>query len=149
MSDLQNLYQELLLDHSRKPRNFGELDCECARAEGYNPLCGDEITVFLQMRDGVVSQVGFTGKGCAISTASASLMTESIKGKTTAEVAALFEQLHECVTAPLDAEIDPEPLGKLAALAGVRRFPMRVKCASLAWHTMRAAMSGDESVTTE
>jgi nitrogen fixation NifU-like protein len=150
MSDLRELYQEVILDHTRKPRNFGRLEAPCAQAVGTNPLCGDALTVYLTVADGVVQDVRFQGQGCAISTASASLMTEAIKGKPAHEVRALFERFHGTVTSPPDTEIDTEALGKLAVLAGVREFPMRVKCASLAWHTMRSALDGEgEPVTTE
>ena len=151
MSDLNQLYQELILDHSRNPRNFGKLDDATHRAEGYNPLCGDQLELELHIdADGRVSAVQFIGKGCAISTASASLLTEALKGKSASEADALFEQFHSAITSPADQVIDVSELGKLAALIGVREFPMRVKCASLAWHTMCAAMRGDaETITTE
>ncbi len=150
MSELRELYQELILDHTKSPRNFGTIQTATCQAEGYNPLCGDELTLYLAIEDGRVTDVSFQGKGCAISTASASLMTEAIKGKTTDEVAALFARFQEAVTSPTDRELDLEQLGKLAALAGVRQFPLRVKCAVLAWHTMRAALEGrHETVRTE
>jgi nitrogen fixation NifU-like protein len=145
--DLQELYQEVILDHNRKPRNFRALEGG-RKAEGYNPLCGDRLTVYLRVENGLVSDVGFQGSGCAISKASASLMTESIKGKTVADVRALFDRFQQMITAPADGPVDR--LGKLTALAGVRQFPIRVKCASLAWHTLRAAMDArDEVVSTE
>ncbi len=150
MSELRELYQELILDHTKSPRNFGTIEPATCKAEGYNPLCGDELTLYLAIENGRVTDVSFQGKGCAISTASASLMTEAIKGKTTDEVAALFARFQEAVTSPTDRELDLEQLGKLAALAGVRQFPLRVKCAVLAWHTMRAALEGrHETVRTE
>ena len=150
MTDLRELYQEVILDHTRKPRNFGPLETPSEVAHGNNPLCGDVITVYLDVEGDVVRDVRFDGKGCAISTASASLMTEAIKGKTTGEVEALFERFHGVVTAPPDEEVDIDELGKLAVFAGVREFPMRVKCASLSWHTLRSALQGDgETVTTE
>lgn len=151
MSDLRDLYQEVILDHSKKPRNFGELDPRSCEAQGHNPLCGDEITLHVVLDDaGSVRDLRFNGKGCAISTASASLMTEIVKGKSQAEAEALFERFHDVVTDAPDAEVDLDGLGKLAVLAGVREFPMRVKCASLAWHTLRAALEGREDpITTE
>ena len=150
MPDLRDLYQEVILDHTKKPRNFGKPAGATHSAEGHNPLCGDDVTVYLELDGGVVRDIGFLGRGCAISTASASLLTESVKGKGTDEVVELFERFHKTVTAPADHEVDTASLGKLAVLAGVREFPMRVKCASLAWHTLRAALSGDGvSVTTE
>ena len=145
--DLDELYQEVILDHNRRPRNFRVLDGGRS-AEGYNPLCGDRLRVYLRVDDGVISDVSFQGSGCAISKASASLMTESIRGKTTAEAGALFERFQRMITASADAPVDR--MGKLAALAGVRKFPVRVKCASLAWHTLQAAVQArDEIVSTE
>ena len=146
-SDLRELYQEVILDHNKRPRNFRALDGG-SRAEGYNPLCGDRLTVYLRVEDGVIADAAFQGSGCAISKASASLMTDSVKGKTLAETEALFERFHRMVTAPTDASVDD--LGKLSVFAGVRQFPVRVKCASLAWHTLRAAVEArDEVVSTE
>ena len=145
--ELDELYQEVILDHNRRPRNFRVLDGGRS-AEGYNPLCGDRLKVYLRVDDGMVSDVSFQGSGCAISKASASLMTESIRGKTTAEARVLFERFQRMITAQADAPVDH--LGKLATLAGVRKFPVRVKCASLAWHTLQAAMQArDEVVSTE
>ena len=150
MSDLRELYQELILDHSKKPRNFVKLEGANRTAEGNNPLCGDQITVYVQVEDDVIRQVGFQGSGCAISKASASMMTDSIKGKTKAEVETLFERFHELVAGEVSKAGDPSELGKLAVFAGVRQFPVRVKCATLAWHTMRAALEGKgETVSTE
>jgi nitrogen fixation NifU-like protein len=150
MSDLRELYQEVILDHTKRPRNFGKLEHTSHRAEGFNPICGDVVCIYLDVEDGVVKGVSFEGHGCAISTASASLMTEAIKGKPAAEVLALFERFHDIVTQPPDTAVDTSKVGKLAVLAGVREFPMRVKCASLAWHTMRSALSGEsEAITTE
>ena len=149
MSDLRELYQEVILDHSKRPRNVGEL-AGGLHADGHNPLCGDRLTVYVDLQDGVVREARFRGEGCAISTASASLMTDAVRGRTTAEAQALFERFHAAVTAAPDVEVDAEGLGKLAVLTGVRRYPMRVKCASLAWHTLDAALRGrGESVTTE
>ena len=143
MSDLQDLYQEVILDHNRRPRNFRALDGG-RRAEGYNPLCGDRLTVYLRVEDDVIKDATFQGSGCAISKASASLMTDVVKGKTVAEAEALFERFHRVVTAPPDAPV--EDLGKLSVLAGVRQFPVRVKCATLAWYALRAAAQAREEV---
>lgn len=148
MSDLRELYQQLILDHSKKPRNFVKLEGANRTAEGNNPLCGDQITVYVEVKDDVIHKVGFQGSGCAISKASASMMTDSVKGKTTAEAHRLFERFHALVTG--DGTSDPNDLGKLAVFSGVREFPVRVKCAILAWHTMRAALEGKgETVSTE
>ena len=150
MSDLRDLYQEVILDHTKHPRNFGALEHPTHRATGYNPLCGDQLVLTLDVESGRVRDARFAGKGCAISTASASLLTEAVKGKTVPETHALFTRFHDVVTAPTDAKPDLEGLGKLAVLAGVREFPMRVKCASLAWHTLEAALAGaSEPVSTE
>jgi nitrogen fixation NifU-like protein len=135
--ELQDLYQEVILDHNRRPRNFRALEAG-QKAEGFNPLCGDRITVYLTVGNGVITDVAFQGSGCAISKASASLMTESVKGKSVAEAYALFDRFQQMITAPAEAPVDN--LGKLTVLAGVRQFPVRVKCASLAWHTLRAAV---------
>ena len=146
-TDLQELYQEVILDHNRRPRNFRAIEGG-RRAEGYNPLCGDRLTLYLLVDNGIIKDVGFQGSGCAISKASASLLTESVKGKTIAEADALFNRFQRMITAP--AEAPPDDLGKLSVLAGVRQFPVRVKCASLAWHTLRAAVEArDEVVSTE
>jgi nitrogen fixation NifU-like protein len=146
-SDLEELYQEVILDHNRRPRNFRAID-DARKAEGYNPLCGDRITVYLRLNGDVIADASFQGSGCAISKASASLMTDSVKGKTLAEVEALFDRVHRMITAP--AETPPGDLGKLSVLSGVRRFPVRVKCATLAWHTLRAAVDArQEMVSTE
>lgn len=166
MSDLRELYQEVILDHNKRPRNFQKLAGANRTAEGYNPLCGDQITVYLLIEDQVIRDVAFQGSGCAISKASASMMTATVKGKTVAEATGLFETFHKMVTAdpsvtgdPLGASGEPgrtasgEPsrtIGKLAAFAGVREFPVRVKCATLPWHTMHAALEGSgEPVSTE
>ena len=146
-AELQELYQEVILDHNRRPKNFRVLEGG-RTAEGFNPLCGDHLTVYLKVEGGVIADVSFQGSGCAISKASASLMTESVKGKSVRDAARLFERFQQMITAPPDAPVDP--LGKLEALAGVRQFPIRVKCASLAWHTLRAALdSPGEVVSTE
>ncbi len=148
MSDLRDLYQEVILDHYRKPRNFGPLAGADRRAEGFNPLCGDRLTLYVKFKDGVIADASFEGSGCAISTASASLMTESIKGKTEREAEALFRRFHDVVTG--HASTDDVDLGKLEVLAGVREFPVRVKCATLAWHTLHAALAKQaEPVSTE
>ncbi|HEX5474195.1 MAG TPA: SUF system NifU family Fe-S cluster assembly protein [Vicinamibacterales bacterium] len=139
MPDLDDLYQEVILDHNRRPRNFHTLAGASHQAEGYNPLCGDRLTLYLRVEDGIITDVGFVGSGCAISKASASLMTDAIKGRSVADARALFTRFHGMVTTPPDVEV--EDLGKLSALAGVREFPVRVKCASLAWHTLEAALS--------
>ena len=150
MSDLSDLYQEVILDHNRRPRNFRVLDAATHQAEGFNPLCGDRLELFLTVDGGVIQDVGFQGSGCAISKASASLMTDAIKGKSITEVRDLFTRFQAMVTLPLDQEIDTEGMGKLAALGGVRTFPVRIKCASLAWHTLKAALEqAAEPVHTE
>src|SRR3990172_1220945 len=149
MSDLRELYQQVILDHSKKPRNFHKLDGAHRTAEGHNPLCGDEITLYVQVEDDVIRRIGFQGSGCAISKASASMMTDSVKGKTTAEAQQLFERFHDLLTGK-GGPGDPGDLGKLAVFSGVREFPVRVKCATLAWHTLRAALEGKgESISTE
>ncbi|MBV8742365.1 MAG: SUF system NifU family Fe-S cluster assembly protein [Sinobacteraceae bacterium] len=145
--DLKDLYRDVILDHNRNPRNFGALQPADAQADGHNPLCGDRLTVFLKLRDDHVEDVRFEGKGCAISTASASLMTESVKGKSKADIRALFERVYKLLTKH-DAAADPS-LGKLAALSGVREYPARVKCASLCWHTLNAALDRGGTVSTE
>jgi nitrogen fixation NifU-like protein len=147
MSDLSDLYQEVILDHNKRPRNFRVLAQPSHHAEGYNPLCGDRLTLYLTVNGDVVTEVGFQGSGCAISRASASLMTDEIKGKSVADVRALFARFHRMVTTAPDVEV--EDLGKLSALAGVREFPVRVKCASLAWHTLKAALDREAAATTE
>ncbi len=144
--ELRELYQTMILDHNKNPRNFGHLDEPTATAEGHNPLCGDEVTVELVVEGDQVVDVGFTGSGCAISTASASLMTEFVKGKTLKEVEEGFERFHELVTAPPNQDVDAPGLGKLAVFSGVREFPMRVKCATLCWHTLHSAATGGETV---
>jgi len=149
MMELGELYQQLILDHNAAPRNFGTLDEPTHSAEGFNPLCGDQLTLDVEVRDGVIYDLRFRGSGCAISTASTSLMTTALKGKTLDEAETLFSSFHQLVTAPAaDAELEKR-LGKLAALGGVRQFPMRVKCATLAWHTLHAALTGEKNVSTE
>ena len=149
MNELQELYQQVILDHNRNPRNYGELEGANRVAEGFNPLCGDQINVALLVKDGTIEDVKFTGSGCAISKASASIMTSVLKGKTVDEAEQMFDTFHHLVTDE-QADIDPESLGKLAVFAGVREFPARVKCASLCWHTMKNALeSTDEVASTE
>ncbi|HJN43928.1 MAG: SUF system NifU family Fe-S cluster assembly protein [Acidobacteria bacterium] len=149
MSDLRELYQEVILDHNRSPRNFGPLEGADLRADGHNPLCGDRLSVALKVEDGLVTDVRFEGSGCAISKASASLMTERIKGQTIDEARALFDRFHRLLT-DQTAPTDDAALGKLAVFAGVRDYPARVKCAVLAWHTLRAAVDDNhELVSTE
>jgi len=148
MSDLRDLYQEVILDHYRKPRNFRSLADANRKAEGFNPLCGDRLTLYVKLKDGVIADASFEGSGCAISTASASLLTESIKGKTEHEAEMLFQSFRDVVTG--SGETPNTDLGKLDVLAGVREFPVRVKCATLAWHTLRAALASQkEPVSTE
>jgi len=147
MSDLSDLYQEVILDHNRRPRNFHALADASHTAEGYNPLCGDRLTLYLKVDDGVVRDVSFEGAGCAISKASASMMTDAVKGKSIVEAQALFDRFHRMVTTPPEQPV--EDLGKLSALAGVREFPVRVKCASLAWHTLKAAFTNERRTSTE
>jgi nitrogen fixation NifU-like protein len=148
--DLNALYQSIILDHNRRPRNFREQTDADRRSEGRNPLCGDELTVWLKMEGDRIEDVSFVGSGCAISKASASIMTTSVKGKTRAEASALFERFHDLVTGSPAARPDDPALGQLAAFSGVSRFPVRVKCASLAWHALRAALRGDgEAISTE
>jgi len=144
-SDLGDLYQEVILDHNRRPRNFGELPAAARRADGHNPLCGDKVTVYLDLDGDVVRDVRFQGSGCAISKASASMMTESLKGKSRAEIEKLFQAFHRLLTED-GAEADPGVLGKLVVFSGVREFPIRVKCATLAWHTLRAALEDARDV---
>lgn len=150
MSELSDLYQEVLLDHYRSPRNRRKLDGAARRAEGFNPLCGDRVTIYLDVDGERVRDASFEGSGCAISTAAASLMTESVKGKSPEEVENLFRRFHELVTSAPDSEPSTKGLGKLALFAGVREFPIRIKCAILAWHTLQAALADRrETVSTE
>lgn len=148
MTDLEGLYQEVIIDHSRRPRNFRKLEGANREAKGYNPLCGDKVTLFLKVEDGRVVDAAFQGSGCAISTASASILTETIKGKTMEEAQALFEKFHDLVTGKPVSE--QEDLGKLSVFSGVSEYPARVKCATLVWHTMRGALhQASEPVSTE
>jgi nitrogen fixation NifU-like protein len=147
MSDLRELYQEVILDHNKRPRNFQKLEGANCTADGYNPLCGDQITVYVLVENDVIKEIAFQGSGCAISKASASMMTATLKGKTTTEAEGLFESFHRMVTADLDTAFDLRGVGKLAAFAGVREFPVRVKCATLPWHTFHAALEGKGQIT--
>ena len=147
--ELRDLYQEVVLEHARKPRNFRRLDRATHRADGVNPLCGDEISLELEVDGEVVKETGFQGKGCAISRASASLMTSEVKGRSRRDVDTLFERMHALLTAGPSSGVDAETLGKLSVLSGVWEFPARVKCASLAWHTLRAALEGKGITSTE
>lgn len=147
MSDLSDLYQEVILDHNKRPRNFREIESPSHQAEGFNPLCGDRLNLYVQVDGDIITDLAFLGSGCAISKASASLMTDELKGRTVAEARALFERFHQVVTTPPDQPV--EELGKLSVLAGVREFPVRVKCASLAWHTLKAALDQEQIISTE
>jgi len=147
MSELDELYQEVILDHNKSPRNFREIVDANRRSEGYNPLCGDHVTVFVNLADGVIRDISFKGSGCAISKASASMMTTELKGKSEAEAERVFDTVHKMLTGEMGVEEnDLERLGKLKILSGVCKFPARVKCASLAWHTMNAALKGSDKV---
>ncbi len=151
MSDIRGLYQEVILDHSKKPRNYRVLEGANYHAEGYNPLCGDRVTVYVKLENDRISDLSFQGSGCAISTSSASLLTETLKGKTLDEANALFEKFHALVTGETNGnQAEDASLGKLAVFSGVAEFPVRVKCATLAWHTLRSALKGEEkAVSTE
>lgn len=147
-SDLSDLYQEILLEHNRRPRNFRTLEDATHHADGFNPLCGDEISLQLRVDEETVGDVGFQGHGCAISRASASLLTQAVKGGSTSDAMAMFEEFHRMLTEP-DADLDYDLLGDLEMLAGVIAYPTRIKCAILAWHTLKAAMDGEGIATTE
>lgn len=149
MSELNDLYQEVILEHNKNPRNFREIEDADKTATGNNPLCGDALRVYVDMDGDTVADVAFKGSGCAISKASASMMTQTVKGKTREEAQQLFDEFHRMVTGELDIEADENQLGKLKIFAGVLEFPARVKCASLSWHTLHAALVGDETVSTE
>ena len=149
MSELNDLYQEVILDHNKNPRNFREITDANYQADGHNPLCGDQLKVYLNMENDVVKDVAFVGSGCAISKASASMMTQAVKGKTKTEADELFTEFRAMVMGELDIETDENHLGKLKIFAGVLEFPARVKCASLSWHTVHAALNGEEVVSTE
>ncbi len=149
MFDLKDLYQEVIVDHNRSPRNFGKLENADTTLEGFNPLCGDRLTLYLKTNNNIITDICFDGSGCAISVASASLMTEAMKGKTVEEAQSIFDQFHGMVTND-DQETDFDNLGKLAALAGVKEYPSRIKCATLCWHTLNSALCGDkQAVSTE
>jgi len=150
MDDLRELYQEVILDHNKNPKNYGKLANANHASEGYNPLCGDHLNLYLQVEDGRIHDMSFEGSGCAISKASASLMTAELKGKSVAEAQQLFKRFQNMITGSSNFEPDADELGKLVVFAGVREFPLRVKCASLAWHTMNAALAeGGKVVSTE
>jgi len=149
MSGLSDLYQEILLEHNSKPRNFRMVEEANQTSEGYNPLCGDQITLYLKVVDGVIDDVGFQGSGCAISRASASMMTQSIKGQSVERAQEIFDAFHHMITEP-GSELDYDTLGDLETLSGINEYPTRIKCAVLAWHTMKAALAGESNeVTTE
>ena len=149
MTEIQALYQQVILDHNKNPHNFGELEHADCFAEGLNPLCGDHINVFLNVDGDVITDIRFNGSGCAISKSSASIMTTLLKGKRVAEAEELFGKFHDLVTAEMDDQFDMDELGKLAVFAGIREFPARVKCASLAWHTLKSALEGKQITSTE
>lgn len=148
MSNTNELYQEIILDHNKNPRNYRKIENPTCSQEGFNPLCGDHLHLYLKLEDSIIKDISFEGNGCAISKSSASLMTSVLKGKTVAEADALFDKFHKLVTSSMDEEQQVEELGKLAVFAGVREFPARVKCASLAWHTLRAALDNKERIVT-
>lgn len=149
MSELSELYQETILDHNKNPRNFRVIENTDKTADGKNPLCGDALRVYVDMDGNTIKDVSFKGSGCAISKASASMMTQAVKGKTKDEAESIFNEFHKMVTGELDIEADDNHLGKLKIFAGVLEFPARVKCASLSWHTLNAALHGEEIVSTE
>ena len=149
MTALSDLYQEVILDHNKTPRNFRAVEGATHSGLGHNPLCGDQLALYVKVEDGVIRDIGFQGKGCAISKASASLMTEAVKGKTIEEAEALFQRFHDLLTGPPDVKADARSFGKLAVFSGVREFPARVKCATLAWHTLHSALSGGSAASTE
>jgi len=149
MSELSDLYQEVILEHNKNPRNFREIETADRKAVGNNPLCGDALQVFVEIDADTIKDVSFKGSGCAISKASASLMTEAVKGKSLDQALILFDEFHRMVLGELDVETDDNHLGKLRVFAGVLEFPARVKCASLSWHTLKAALKGEEEISTE
>ena len=149
MSELNELYQETILEHNKNPRNFREIEDADRMADGNNPLCGDALRVYVDLEGDLVKDVAFKGSGCAISKASASMMTQTVKGKTKEEAEVLFHEFHRMVTGGLDVETDANHLGRLKIFAGVLEFPARVKCASLSWHTLNAALQGEDEVSTE
>jgi nitrogen fixation NifU-like protein len=147
--DLKDHYRDVIVDHNRSPRNFRSVEPPRREADGHNPLCGDKLRVYLRLDGDTISDIAFEGSGCAISVASASLMTEALMGKTEDEAIELFDRMHALLTEDSPDQADPVALGKLAALSGVREYPTRVKCASLCWHTMKSALTGGDAVTTE
>ena len=149
MSELSELYQQVILDHNKKPRNFRKLETASHSAEGYNPLCGDQLTIYLDLENDLVKDVAFEGSGCAISKAAASMMTQAVKGKSKEQVESLFNEFHSMVTGELNEETEENSLGNLKIFAGVREFPVRVKCATLPWHTLHAALHKKEQISTE
>ena len=149
MSELSELYQQVILDHNKKPRNFRKLENANHTAEGYNPLCGDQLTIYLNVANDAVQEIAFEGSGCAISKAAASMMTQALKGKSKEQAEELFKEFHSMVTGELNEETDENSLGNLKIFAGVREFPVRVKCATLAWHTLHAALNNEVQVSTE
>jgi len=150
MSDMRELYQQLIMDHNRNPRNFGRMDDATSHANGHNPLCGDRVTIYLNVQDGIIKDVRFEGVGCAISKSSASIMTTVLKGKRIEEADGIFDGFHKLVTGVAGVELDEETAERLATFNGIKKFPARVKCASLAWHTMEAALhASDSPVSTE
>jgi nitrogen fixation NifU-like protein len=149
MSELSELYQQVILDHNKKPRNFRKLEHANHSAEGFNPLCGDHLTVYLDLEGDAVKEIAFEGSGCAISKAAASMMTQAVKGKSKEEVENLFREFHSMVTGELNEETEENSLGNLKIFAGVREFPVRVKCATLPWHTLHAALNKQDQVSTE
>ena len=149
MSELSELYQQVILDHNKKPRNFRKLENANHTAEGYNPLCGDHLTVYLALENDLVKEFGFEGSGCAISKAAASMMTQAVKGKSKQQAEDLFQEFHSMVTGELNEEMEENSLGNLKIFAGVREFPVRVKCATLPWHTLHAALNKKDQVSTE
>ena len=144
MNDVDELYQEVILDHNSRPRNFRELEDANRKGDGFNPLCGDQVSVYLKVEEGRIADIGFQARGCAISKSSASMMTESIKGKSQTDIRAIFDDFHHMITGDSDTELDSELLGDLELLAGVSEFPTRIKCATLSWHTLQAALKGQE-----
>lgn len=149
MSELSELYQQVILDHNKKPRNFRKLENANHSAEGFNPLCGDHLTIYVNLAGDAVQEIAFEGSGCAISKAAASMMTQAVKGKSKEQAEELFREFHSMVTGDLDEETQENGLGNLKIFAGVRDFPVRVKCATLPWHTMHAALNNEEQVSTE
>jgi nitrogen fixation NifU-like protein len=149
MSELSELYQQVILDHNKKPRNFHKIDTANHIAEGFNPLCGDQLTVYAQLEDGLLKDVSFEGSGCAISKAAASMMTVAVKGKSRQDAETLFAEFHRMVTGELDEENESNDLGRLKIFSGVREYPVRVKCATLPWHTLNAALNQQSTTSTE